>query len=429
MSLFGAMTTAVSGLTAQSAAFTNISDNVANSQTIGFKGIDTAFADYLTSSTATQNQSGAVETTALYQNDVQGTITQSSDPLAMAISGNGFFNVRQKAGTGSETFDPQRCYTREGDFAPDKDGYLVNPSGGFLTGYNIDPVTGLIQTGNLQPIKIDTAQLAAVPSATISYSASLPATETASSSSSSEVTVYDSAGGTHQISLGWTQSTTNPASWTLGVSSPDINGGATFGQANVTFNPNGTIASYAGDGSLVTGSGNQAGGAANLTLKPTLGGTLQPITLSLGTVGAFAGGVTLGTGSSYNLSNLTADGQTVGNYTGVSINSSGNVIASYDNSATRAVAHVPLALFNSPDALQRQNGQMFTATQAAGPVREADVDTSGAGRIVVGSTESSNVDIATDLTKLITAQQAYGANAKMITTADQMMQVTLQLKQ
>ena len=91
MSLFGSMYTAISGLNAQAAAFSNISDNMANSQTVGFKQVDTAFIDYLTTSTATQNQSGSVATRPEYQNEEQGTVQQSDDPLAMAITGQGIF--------------------------------------------------------------------------------------------------------------------------------------------------------------------------------------------------------------------------------------------------------------------------------------------------------------------------------------------------
>jgi len=98
MSLFGALNTAVSGLSAQSAAFGNISDNVANSQTTGYKAVDTSFIDYLTTSNATDNEPGSVSALPNYTNTVQGTISQSNDPLAMAISGQGFFAVSEAAG-------------------------------------------------------------------------------------------------------------------------------------------------------------------------------------------------------------------------------------------------------------------------------------------------------------------------------------------
>jgi flagellar hook protein FlgE len=108
---------------------------------------------------------------------------------------------------------------------------------------------------------------------------------------------------------------------------------------------------------------------------------------------------------------------------------SGNVVASYSNGDTRVLAHIPLATFAAPDALQRQDGQAFTATSASGAAQLSDANSNGTGSLVTGSVESSNVDIATDLTSLISAQQAYGANAKVVTTANQMMQTTLEMTQ
>ena len=427
MSLFGAISTAVSGLTAQSAAFTNISDNIANSQTVGYKGVNTSFSDYLTSSTATQNQSGSVGTAPQYQNDVAGTITQSSDPLALAVQGQGFFNVSETTGAGNTSFSTTQYYTRTGDFSLNDAGYLVNGSGEYLDGYNIDPTTGQIDTGNLQPIRIDTSSLAAVPTSNITYSAQLPNTTGGSTSTpTSEVQVIDKAGASHDISLAWTQSTTNPSTWTVTASSPD-NSPATIGTASVTFGPNGDMSTVTGDGSGVVG--NFASGNAALTLNTSFNGNAQPVTLNLGTIGT-SNGVTYAAGSSsYNLQTITADGQKVGNYTGISMTSGGDVVASYDNSQTQVIAHIPLATFEAPDALQRQNGQAFTVTAGSGLARLSNSNQNGTGQLVVGSVESSNVDIATELTKLITAQEAYGANAKIVTTGDQMTQTTLQMKQ
>ena len=118
MSLFGALTTAVSGLSAQSTAFGNISDNVANSQTVGFKEVDTELIDYLTTSTRQQNDPGSVAARPDYTNSKQGTITQSTNPLALAIAGQGFFATSEQNGVVSGTTDPtfsaQTYFTRAG---------------------------------------------------------------------------------------------------------------------------------------------------------------------------------------------------------------------------------------------------------------------------------------------------------------------------
>ncbi len=424
MSLLGAISTAVSGLTAQSAAFTNISDNIANSQTVGYKGVDTSFTDYLTSSTASQNQSGAVGTTPEYQNSVNGTVTQSSDPLALAISGQGFFNVSELTGSGVNTFSTTQYYTRTGDFTLNNLGYLVNGSGEYLDGYNIDPTSGQIQTGNLQPIQIDQSPLPATPTTAITYSASLPNTSDASSIPPTQVQVVDASGSTHNVTLQWAYNA-GAGNWSVTANAAD-SVPSDLGSATVTFGANGAIsgATPAAGASMTAGA---ATGELNLNLS--FNGTPQKVALNLGPTGS-SGGVTYDAGSAtYSQNVLTADGEQVGNYTGVSMTSGGDVVASYDNSQTRVIAHIPLANFEAPDALQRQNGQAFTATAGSGLARISNANQNGTGQLVTGSVESSNIDIATELTKLIAAQEAYGANAKMVTTGDQMTQTTLQMKQ
>ena len=157
MSLLGAMNTAISGLTAQSNAFGNISDNVANSQTIGFKRIDTNFVDYLTTSSASNNTPGVVLARPDYVNDVQGTIQQQENPLSLAVAGAGFFAVSQSIGViaGVPSFKPEQYYTRAGDFQMDANGYLVNSAGGYLNGWQVDATTGVPNRAALVPIRID----------------------------------------------------------------------------------------------------------------------------------------------------------------------------------------------------------------------------------------------------------------------------------
>jgi flagellar hook protein FlgE len=109
--------------------------------------------------------------------------------------------------------------------------------------------------------------------------------------------------------------------------------------------------------------------------------------------------------------------------------SSGLVVVNYNNGQSRTVAQVPLATFAAPDSLQRQDGASFTATQDSGPALIQSAGSDGAGTLVANSVEQSNVDIATQFSDLIVAQQAYSANAKMVTTMAQMLQVTIDMKQ
>ena len=202
MSLFGALNTAVSGLSAQSAAFGNISDNVANSQTTGYKAVDTSFVDYLTTSTATENEPGSVSALPDYTNNVQGTISQSSDPLAMAISGQGFFAVSEAAGvsvTNQPNFSAQTYYTQAGDFQLNDSAYLVNGAGQYLQGWTVNSQTGVANQSQLAPIQITQTQFNPVPTANINLSANLPATPAANTPVSSQVNVYDTLGNAHTL--------------------------------------------------------------------------------------------------------------------------------------------------------------------------------------------------------------------------------------
>jgi len=452
MSLFGAIDTAISGLGAQSSAFGNISDNVANSQTTGFKRVDTSFEDYLTTSTAAENQSGAVVAKPDYINNVQGSITQKDNPLALAIAGQGFFAVSQATGVtnNAPSFNSQQFYTRDGNFQMNSSGYLVNGAGQYLNGWSVNPTTNVVDQNALAPIQVTQTGYNPVATSAVTLSANLPATPAsgtaiAASPLSSDITVYDSLGTAHAVTLNWVQNTTTNAtnSWTVQVKVPDGVTSATnptkvpdAGTADVTFGavsghavPEGTIgqvAANAADPGTVTTTGYTAGQPATLNFTTNFGSGPQTIQLSLGTYGS-AAGVTQFAGTHYSLLGLTQNGVPPGSFSSVTTQANGAVAINYNNGQTRTIAQVPLVTFNAPDSLQRQNGQAFTATLASGtPLAEA-ASTNSAGNLVTGSVESSNVDIATEFSQLIVAQQAYSANAKVVTTANEMLRVTISM--
>ncbi|WP_428488239.1 flagellar hook protein FlgE [Rhodopila sp.] len=444
MSLFGAIDTAISGLTAQSDSFGNISDNVANSQTTGFKRVDTSFQDYLTTSTATQNQPGAVVATPDYVNNVQGTISQSDNPLALAVSGQGFFAVSQATGASTSsastpTFNPQQDYTRDGNFTMNSQGYLVNDAGQYLNGWSVNPTSGVVDQNALAPIQVTQTSYNPVSTQNVTLSANLPATPASGTATtaaplSSQITVYDSLGTAHTVNLNFTQ---NAASdWTVQVAVPDDTSNPDAGSAAIQFGatsgnavPEGTIgqiATSATDPGTVTATGFTAGQPATLQFTTNFGQGNQTISLNLGTYGS-AQGVTQYAGTKYNLEGLTQDGVPPGSFSGVTTQANGDVVVNYNNGQTRTVAQVPLVTFNAPDSLQRQNGQAFTGTLTSGTPLADAAGTNGAGNLVTGSIEGSNVDIATEFSHLIVAQQAYSANAKVVTSANQMLQTTISM--
>ena len=177
----------------------------------------------------------------------------------------------------------------------------------------------------------------------------------------------------------------------------------------------------------MTGSTYAAGGAAEINLTADFGLGPQAIDLNLGNFGQ-ANGLTQFAGSSFSPKSLTQNGVAPGSYSGVETEANGDVVVKFDNGQSRTVARVPITTFTNADALQRQNGQAFTATKDSGAPQTLAAGSNGAGSLVVSSVESSNVDIGKEFTKLIVAQRAYSANTKMVTTADDMLQQTLDMK-
>jgi flagellar hook protein FlgE len=175
MGIFGALTTAVTGLRAQSFALENISGNIANSQTTAFKRVDTSFQDLIPDNPPGKQLAGTVISTARETNTVQGDFQASSIGTFMAINGSGFFVAQKPASfvDGRPTFSGSNLYTRRGDFQTDKDGYLVNGAGYFLMGIPVDAKTGNLSGSVPQLLKFQNDFLPAQPTTQIQYRANL----------------------------------------------------------------------------------------------------------------------------------------------------------------------------------------------------------------------------------------------------------------
>jgi flagellar hook protein FlgE len=175
MGLFGALNTAVTGMQAQSFALENVSGNIANSQTVGFKRIDTSFEDLIPSDIPSRQLAGSVSASSQATNSVQGNIQSSTVGTYMAINGSGFFVVAKPTSTvdGRPVFAGTDLYTRRGDFQPNKDGYLVNGAGNYLMGIPIDPTTGNLSGSVPQLLQFQNDFLPAQQTTTIEYRANL----------------------------------------------------------------------------------------------------------------------------------------------------------------------------------------------------------------------------------------------------------------
>ena len=176
MGIFGAMTTAVSGLSAQAYALENISGNIANSQTTAFKRIETAFVDLIPDSGPKRELSGSVTGYSRATNTIQGQISATSITTNLAINGDGYFVVQQPSGfvDGQPTFATTNAYTRRGDFTVDANGYMVNGAGYYLRGLPLDRTTGNPLGSSPVPIQITNDVIPARATDKIKYRASLP---------------------------------------------------------------------------------------------------------------------------------------------------------------------------------------------------------------------------------------------------------------
>ncbi|UPY36841.1 flagellar hook protein FlgE [Sediminicoccus sp. KRV36] len=424
MSLFGAMTTAISGLNAQSRSLGHISDNLANSQTTGFKRIDTNFQDLITQSSASSHSPGSVMARPDFTNTVQGTVEQSENPLGLAIGGQGFFSVAQARGAvdGLPIFDERQFYTRAGDFRMDRDGYLVNGGNYFLQGWPLD-ANGVVDRTTLEPVRVSQQVFNPIATSNIEISANIPAipppaTAIDAKSFSTQIQVYDQVGTRHAVTLTFAQMTDGtPRGWNMTITPNPVAGGIDI---PLIFGQNGRIESFDG----LTGTPNTA---VDYAFEMDFGLGNQPISLNLGRFNV-AQGITQYAGKDFSLRNLSQNGVPPGAYSGLAVRENGDIAVNYDNGQFRIVARVPLVAFSDADNLQRLDGQGFMRTIESGEAQVTDVASNGVGKLVVGALEKSNVDIGTEFTKLIVAQRAYTANTKVVTAADEMLQDTINMK-
>jgi flagellar hook protein FlgE len=447
MGIFDALTTAVSGLQAQSFALQNISGNISNSQTVGYKETDTEFQDLVSNAALGQETSGGVFASSTASNTVQGTIQNETSPTDMAVDGDGYFVVAQPSNTsGSQsTFSGVQDYTRRGDFTLNDDGYLVNGAGYYLMGVPLNAGTGAPTTSSPTVLQFNNSFLPAQATTTINYQANLPSSPSSStltgtgytttppgnpldtasggngvvfgqdastfasqSLDGGSVTAYDSDGNSVNVQLRWAQTSTSPSTWQL------------FYQTNPTATGTQVAWQNAGTSFVFNSSGaltSPATGSITLSNLAVNGDTVGNVTLNYG-----AGGLTqyANTTGDVSVTGITQNGFAAGEMESLSVDTQGQIEGSFSNGQTVALANVTLATFNGEDSLQQLDGEAFAATPESGsPLYSAT------GKVVGSSLESSNVDIATQFSQLIVAQQAYSANAKVMTTADQMIQSLL----
>ncbi|MGF1626146.1 MAG: flagellar hook protein FlgE [Alphaproteobacteria bacterium] len=451
MSIYGAMTSGVSGLAANSQNLGMIADNISNVNTIGYKGSRARFSTLVTqSSTNSGYTPGGVAALPLRLIDQQGLLQGSSSPTDLAIDGSGFFVVNEgpNGGTGNEFL-----FSREGSFTVDSDGNFVNAGGFYLQGWPLDANEALpSNTSSISALEtVNVAGLSTLAERTteIQIGANLPATATVGQTETTNVTIYDSLGVPHDVELTWHYNGTNQwearvtgmtrtsdgvASATYDSDTTDATPAAALSDTNymvigtLDFATNGTPTGGTGPVSMTlnfnpggtqafnfTGSGGELGDVAS-----------NQMSLALGTYGA-ASGMTFLDGP-YTPKTLEQNGLPFGTYSGVSIDKDGIVTAFFDNGSRKKIYKLPLATFNNPNGLQSRTGNAYAQTADSGEYLLLQANTAGAGKISSASLEASNVDLAEEFTSMIITQRAYSANARIITTSDEMLDELIRLK-
>jgi flagellar hook protein FlgE len=193
----------------------------------------------------------------------------------------------------------------------------------------------------------------------------------------------------------------------------------------------GTITSMSGAnvaGGTATVPANQlTGDRAYVDVALNYGSGPQTVRLFLGSFG-LADGVTQFAGADYAVRSLEQNGVPQGSFSSLAIRENGDVVINYDNGQSRVINRIPVVTFNEADKLERVDGQAFMRTTESGEARVLDPSRDGAGKLVVGSIERSNVDMAAEFSKLIIAQRAYTANTRIVSASDEMLQDTLNMK-
>ncbi len=456
MGILSSLFAGVSGLNANGNLLSVIGNNIANQNTVGFKTSRATFADLVSSSLG--GGSGTVQTgigvtlTSIQTNFTQGSLVTSNNALDMAVDGNGFFMLKDSQGG---TF-----YSRAGQFRLDNENRVVNPNGLFLQGYQADE-NGQI-TGSIDTIALPTTTAAPNPTASVDLSANLQATAdtstfdltdpTGTSNFSTSLSVYDSLGQSHLLTTYFTRNSSNTWEYNVVGNEEDVTAGVASGTYH-TDNINSTLGlvrmasgtlTFTTSGALDTESevtsyddgtsGGSVGSDPGLaSFSFTGAAAAQEVTFDFGTSLTTDSGQsgldgTTQFGAASSLVNQTQDGYGAGSLQAFLVDSKGVVSGRFSNGQIRALAQVVLAKFPDPVGLIRTGKNLYSETADSGQPLNAAPDSAGLGKVASNSLELSNVDLGEEFINMISAQRGFQANARMITTSDEILQELVNIK-
>lgn len=394
----------LSGLNAASEALDVVGNNIANSQTVGFKSGSIAFADVFAGS-----QIGmGVQVAGVNQSFADGVLGAGSGEFDMAIQGNGFFRLTDDAG--------RIYYSRNGQFQQDENGYIINNQNMYVTGYQATGTPPSIQQGAaVGPIQIPTGQMPAKASDSGEMKGNLDseeevvtktpfdATNSDTYTSMSQVTAYDSQGNEHTVNVYYVKESANE--WS--VYSNDVTAPAPdYTHTTLQFDANGNQTSS----SLPTLSINSSAynGAAPLSFNMDLSGiTQQHATTAVDCP--------------------TTNGYAPGKFNGCTIGESGEIIANYSNGETQLLGQVVLSSFANPGGLESKGNNCWQETPSSGQPATGVSGSGSLGSLYGGKLEASNVDLSQQMVDMIVYQRNYQSNSQTIKTQSEIMQTLVNL--
>jgi flagellar hook protein FlgE len=423
MGLYSSFYSSLSGLSANANALSVIGNNLANLNTIGYKGSNSSFQDLFAASlggSSTQGNGNPIQIglgtqlASVSQNFSQGSFQSSSNVTDMAIQGSGFFTLQNSSGAAA--------FSRAGNFTIAKDGHLVDPNGNRVMGWN--SVNGKVVTnGTASPILLNMS--GTTPgAATLNISAvtNLDSAAAIGDVYSTPVQVYDSLGQSHSLIMKYTN--VAAGKWTLAVSSDDtpatnvslpaaFTNPVTFGSNGLLTNPAPAVGPPAVSGNLDLAISGWSNGAAaqTVTWKVYTGNTAS----------------VTGYSAASSTASSSQDGFGSGTVSSLTVDQLGNIVGNFTNGQTVAMARVAISTFANPSGMSKSGNNTWTPTLASGLAAVGSADDGGRGTVLGGNLELSNVDVAAEFTQLIVNQRGYQANSRVVTTADSLLQETLNL--
>ncbi|HEY0795058.1 MAG TPA: flagellar hook protein FlgE [Acidisarcina sp.] len=405
----------LSGLTAAQEQLQSVSNNLANINTDGYKDQTVSFSDIFFQAGTTNGsgdplQTGVGTKVASTNGDfTEGNLSPTGIASNMALQGDGFFITQQSDGLNE--------YTRAGDFTANSSGELVTPGGDLVLGYGAE--AGIVSaSGPLQPLQVGSSAVApAAPTTTFNITANLQSSAAVGATASTTFTGYDSLGTPHIFTVQYTKTGSNAWSYNISLPAADTGGpgtSTTVASGNLVFSNTGQLTAPTGTVSGIAVS-PLVDGAAPMNMTWNLDDNSGNPTITQ---------VDNPSATSYTSQNGYASGSLLS----YAVQPDGTIEGTFSNGKSLALGQVAIAKFANLQGLSRSGNNSFEETAASGLPVVGVAGTGGRGTVVGGSVEQSNVDIAAEFAKMIVAQQAYQANAKSVTTFDQISQTTIAMK-